>query len=91
MKTSTYSGMNEKTNQDKEEEIKPLKKAQTEGKLEIKKSRCWGAGEMAQWLRALTVLPEVLNPATTWWLATICNEIRCPLLVYLKTETVYSH
>jgi len=32
-----------------------------------------GAGEMAQWLRALTALPEV--PATTWWLTTICNAI----------------
>jgi hypothetical protein len=36
-----------------------------------------GAGEMVQWLRALTPLPEVLSqsPATTWWLTTICNEI----------------
>jgi hypothetical protein len=36
-----------------------------------------GAGEMAQWLRALTAVPEVLVqfPATTWWLTTICNEI----------------
>jgi len=50
-----------------------------------------GAGEMAQWLRALTALPEVLSliPSTTWWLTTICKEIRCPLLVCLKTATVY--
>jgi len=36
-----------------------------------------GAGEMAQRLRALTALPEVLSsiPATTWWLTTICNEV----------------
>jgi hypothetical protein len=29
-----------------------------------------GAGEMAQWLRALTALLKVLSsiPATTWWL-----------------------
>jgi hypothetical protein len=35
------------------------------------------AGEMAQWLRALTALPKVLSliPAATWWLTTICNEI----------------
>jgi predicted ferric reductase len=33
--------------------------------------------EMAQWLRALTALLEVLSliPATTCWLTTICNEI----------------
>jgi hypothetical protein len=30
-------------------------------------------------------------PATTWWLITICNGIRCPLLVCLKKATVYSH
>jgi hypothetical protein len=28
---------------------------------------------MAQQLRALTALPEVLFPAPTWWLTTICN------------------
>lgn len=36
MKTSTYSGMNEKVIQDKEVETKLVKKTQTEGKLEIK-------------------------------------------------------
>ena len=52
-----------------------------------------GVGETAQWLRALTALPEVLSsiPAATWWLTTICNEIRCPLLGCLKTATAYSH
>ena len=53
-----------------------------------------GAGDMAQWLRALTVFPEVPefnSQATTWWLTTICNRIRCPLLVCLKTVTVYLH
>jgi hypothetical protein len=28
----------------------------------IKLERCLWAGEMAQWLRALTALPEVLSP-----------------------------
>jgi hypothetical protein len=42
-----------------------------------KKGMGGGAGEMAQQLRALTALLKVLssNPATTWWLTTICNEI----------------
>jgi hypothetical protein len=35
--------------------------------------------------------PEFKIPATTWWLTTICNEIGCPLLVCLKTATVYLH
>jgi hypothetical protein len=43
-----------------------------------------GAGEVAQWLRALAALPEVLSSIprsiTTWWLTTICNGIQCPLL-----------
>jgi hypothetical protein len=30
-------------------------------------------------------------PATTWWLTTICNEIRWPLLVRLNKATVYLH
>jgi hypothetical protein len=37
-----------------------------------------GAGEMAQWLRALTALPEVLSSipsTTTWWLTTTCKGI----------------
>ena len=40
-------------------------------------------GEMAQWLRALTALPEALIqfPAPTWWLTTICNGIWCTLLL----------
>jgi hypothetical protein len=35
------------------------------------------AGEMAQWLRALTALSEVLSsiPSNTCWLTTICNGI----------------
>jgi hypothetical protein len=48
---------------------------------------------MAQWLRELAALPEVLSsiPTTTWWLTTICDEIQCPLLVHLKTAIVYSY
>ena len=48
---------------------------------------------MAQWLRVLTALPEVLSliPSNTWWLTTICNEICFPLLECLKTATVYLH
>jgi len=51
------------------------------------------AGGMAQRLRTLAALPEVLSsiPATTWWLTTICNGIWCPLLVCLKIVTVYSY
>jgi hypothetical protein len=34
-----------------------------------------GAGEMAQQLRALTALPEVLSSVlSSWWLTAICNE-----------------
>jgi hypothetical protein len=35
------------------------------------------AGEVAQWLKALAALSEVLSSfqATTWWLTTIYNEI----------------
>ena len=50
-----------------------------------------GAGEMAQWLGALTTLLEVWSSGSKWWLTTICNEIRWPLLLCLKTATVYSH
>jgi len=42
---------------------------------------------MAQRLRALTALPEVLSSIPR----TICNEIWCPLLVCLKAATVYSY
>ena len=51
-----------------------------------------GAGEMAQWLRASIFLPEVLCsfPSNAIWLTAICNGIWCPLLMCLKTATVYS-
>jgi hypothetical protein len=46
-----------------------------EGAL-LEKEDPW-AGEMAQWLRALTALPEVLSsvPSSHMWLITICNGI----------------
>jgi hypothetical protein len=52
------------------------------------------AGEAAQRLGALTALPEVLSSIPSNHMVahnhlTICNEIRCPLLVCLKTATVY--
>jgi hypothetical protein len=52
-----------------------------------------GTGEMAQWLRALVLFQRsrVQLPSTTWWLITIYNGIRCPLLMCVKTATVYSH
>jgi hypothetical protein len=40
---------------------------------------CWRDGSWVQF------------PATTWWLTTICNGIRCTPLVCLKTVTVYSY
>ena len=51
---------------------------------------CW-AGGMAQRVTALTALLKVLssNPTPTWWLTTTCNKIWRPLLVCLKTATVY--
>jgi len=57
------------------------------GGLEITK---W-AGEMAQRLRAPDYLPEVLSsiPSNHMVAHNLCKEIRCPLLVYLKTATVY--
>jgi hypothetical protein len=47
------------------------------------------AGEMAQRLRALTDLPEVMssNPSS-YMVAHNCNEIWRPLLGYLKIATV---
>jgi hypothetical protein len=40
-----------------------------------KEMKIW-AGELAQWLRALTALPEVLSsiPATTWWLTSVMGS-----------------
>jgi hypothetical protein len=49
------------------------------------------AGEMTPLLRALTALPEVLSSISSNHMVahTICNGIQCPLLVCLKTATVY--
>jgi hypothetical protein len=48
---------------------------------------------MAQCFWALTPLPEVLSsiPTTTWWPTAFFNRTLCPLLMCLKTATVYSH
>jgi hypothetical protein len=55
-----------------------------------------GGGVLERWLSGqehwlLFWRSCVQFPATTWWLTTICNGIWCPLLVCLKTATVYSH
>jgi hypothetical protein len=50
---------------------------------------CLGAGEMAQWLRALIALLKV--PATTWWLTTIFNKICHPLLVSRDSYSVLTY
>jgi hypothetical protein len=51
------------------------------------------AGKMAQWLRALTALPEVLSsiPSNHMMAHNHLCGILCSLLVGLKTATVYSH
>jgi protein-S-isoprenylcysteine O-methyltransferase Ste14 len=48
-----------------------------------KKNKTNGAREMAQWLKALAFLLEVLSsvPETTWWLTSIYDVICCLLLV----------
>jgi hypothetical protein len=56
----------------------------------VSKDQCPGAEEMAQRVRALIAIPEVLSLISRW-LTTIYNGICCPLLVCLKTATVYSH
>jgi hypothetical protein len=45
--------------------------------ISIKKNKCTKAGEMAQWLRVLTALPELLssNPSNHMVAQTICNGI----------------
>jgi hypothetical protein len=71
-----------------------LEKTNNKTKTKNKKTKTkmgGGAGEMAQWLRAPTALPKVLssNPSNHMVAQTICNEIWCPLLVHLKTATIY--
>jgi hypothetical protein len=58
----------------------------------IKKVTRW-TEEMAQKLRALTALPEVLSSIPSSHMVTHnhYNGIQCPLLVCLKTATVYSY
>ena len=77
---------------EKKERRKDEKKSGKKNKR-LKKKR-GGAGEMAQWLRALTALPEVLSSIpsnSVQFCTTICNGIWCPLLVCLKRATVYSY
>ena len=52
-----------------------------------------GAGEMAQWLRALPALPDILTSVPSWTYDStiICNGIRYPLLMCLKTAAVCSY
>ena len=50
--------------------------SQANERICLKNQNKWGAGEMAQKLRALTVLVLSSIPSNhTWWLTTICNEI----------------
>jgi hypothetical protein len=51
----------------------------------------WWDGSVGKSTRLLFRRFEVQIPATTWWLTTIRNKIWCPLLVCLKTATVYLH
>jgi hypothetical protein len=51
--------------------------------------RGWWDGSEGKSTRLLFWRSRVQIPATTWWLTTICNEISRPLLVFLKTATVY--
>jgi hypothetical protein len=58
-------------------------------RLSSRKPLPW-TGEMAQWLRALTALPEVLSSIPSNHMVAH-NHLQCPLLVHLKRTTVYSH
>jgi hypothetical protein len=51
----------------------------------------WWDGSVGKSTRLLFQRSGVQIPATTWWLTTIRNKIWCPLLVCLKTATVYLH
>jgi hypothetical protein len=64
-----------------------------EGEIMMLENAIQKAGEMAQRLKALTALPGVLSsiPSKHMRLTTICNVVRCLLLVFLKTATVHSH
>jgi hypothetical protein len=46
---------------------------------------------MAQWIRVVTALPEVLSSDSGNHMVVHNNEIRLPLLECLKTATVYFH
>jgi hypothetical protein len=51
----------------------------------------WWDGSVGKSTWLLFRRSRVQIPATIWWLTTICNEIWLPLLVCLKTATVYLH
>jgi hypothetical protein len=51
----------------------------------------WWDGSVGKSTRLLFRRSRVQIPATTWWLTTIRNKIWLPLLVCLKTATVYLH
>jgi hypothetical protein len=51
----------------------------------------WWDGSVGKSTRLLFRRSRVQIPATTWWLTTIYNKIWLPLLVCLKTATVYLH
>jgi hypothetical protein len=51
----------------------------------------WWDGSVGKSTRLLFWRSRVQIPATTWWLTTIRNKIWLPLLVCLKTATVYLH
>ena len=66
---------------------------QAEGRIKSGHSRSYGPREMAQRFRAPTALPEVLSsiPSNQWWLTTTCNEVWCPLLVYMSSTHAHAH
>jgi hypothetical protein len=61
-------------------------------RFEDKQLKMGGPGEMAQWLRALTALPEVLSSIPQIHrFTTICNGIWCPLLVSEDSYSVLTY
>jgi hypothetical protein len=63
------------------------------GELAFFASENYWTGEIAQWLRALTALPEILSsiPRNHMVAYNHLYWIRCPLLVCLKKVTVFSY
>jgi hypothetical protein len=65
------------TNVDKNQNKVANRRSNVRGSLSQIRTQHKGAGEMAQWLRALTALPVVLSSILSnyWWPTTICNVI----------------